>query len=83
MPDEPAADAIRAGQADEAPSIAERKLEDDISRLVFVLLAAGCAIVLVELLGWLTRGIGRKIAGRHPLMAEVVEEIARTRRRAR
>ncbi len=83
MPDEPAADAIPAGQADGAPSVAEQRLEDDISRLVFVLLAAGCAIVVVELLGWLTRGIGGKIAGRHPLMVEVVEEIARTRRRTR
>jgi hypothetical protein len=83
MTDEAGAESAPAGRkAHEALSIGEQQLELDIPRLLFIVIAAACAVAVVEFLRWLFRGVGGRIGARHPFMTElVVDLLHRPRRR--
>ena len=83
MTDEAGAESAPAGRtADEALSIGQQELELDIARLLFIVIAAACAVAVVECLRWLLRGVGGRIGARHPFMTELlVDLLERPRRR--
>ena len=83
MTDEAGAESAPAGRGvHQALSIGEQQLELDMARLLFIVIAAACAVAVVECLRWLLRGVGGRIGARHPFMTElVVDLVGRPRRR--
>ena len=63
-------------EANRALSIDEQEQEIAIARFLFVMIAAGCAVVVVELFSWLAKGVGGRVALRHPFITELVMELA-------
>ena len=62
-------------EANQALSISEQEHELDIARFVFNAIAAVCAVASVEFFRWLLKGVGGKVAARHPFITELVEEL--------
>ena len=58
-------------EANQALSISEQEHELAIARFVFIV----CAVASVEFFRWLLKGVGGKVAARHPFITELVEEL--------
>ena len=58
-----------------APSAPPGKIDDDLRKLVLVVAGCVVAIALVESIRWCGRRIERRMASRHPVLTELVEEL--------
>ncbi len=68
----------KAGGVSEPPPAAGREPEDelDLARVVYVVVALAAGAALVAWLYWRFRRVEAIIARRHPLLTEVLEELA-------
>lgn len=61
---------------DEAREAREDLEELELARLVYIAAALAAAAVLATALYWGFRGFERRVARRHPLLTEALEELA-------
>lgn len=58
-----------------APPAGPEQMDDDLRKLALVVIGSVAAIILVEAARWCGRTIERRLARRHPVLTELVEEL--------